>query len=217
MRRRWFNVYLLLFSVVLLDQVTKVWVKTHLSYGEEIRILGQDWALIHFVENDGMAFGISFGGAYGKLLLSLFRLGAVTLLLLYLRQLLRSGVHWAVVTGFTLIEAGAVGNIIDSVFYGRLFSYSVPGGDPAQFLPPGGGYAPLLHGRVVDMLYFPVAYGNWPEWLPGLGGRAYVFFRPVFNLADVAISVGVVIALVGYYGCYRPSVVKVVDGADGAE
>ncbi len=189
---------LLLLSVLLLDQGLKFWIKTHLHYGEEFGILGADRALIHFVENNGMAFGLSFGGRIGKLVLSLFRVAAVVLLAYYLLELLRRGASRLLLAAFACIEAGALGNILDSVFYGVLFSESTPHGGVAEFLPPGGGYESLFFGRVVDMFYFPLFYGVYPDWLPLWGGQSYLFFRPIFNVADVSISVGVVL-LLGYY------------------
>ena len=193
------TVLLLLFLVLLLDQGLKVWVKTHMAYGEEFGILGADRALIHFVENNGMAFGLSFGGRIGKLVLTLFRLGAVVVLGVYLAELLRRRSPGLLTTAFTFILAGAVGNIIDSLFYGVLFSASLPGGEVAEFLPAGGGYEQLFFGRVVDMFYFPLFYGVYPDWIPLVGGSAYLFFRPIFNVADVSISVGVVLLLLYYY------------------
>ncbi|MEL7161517.1 MAG: lipoprotein signal peptidase [Bacteroidota bacterium] len=187
-----------LLLVLAVDQGTKIWVKTHLAYGEEIRIFGWDRALIHFVENNGMAFGISLGGHYGKLLLSLFRITAVSFLFFYLARLIRERASRLLLLGFTLIQAGALGNIIDSVFYGRIFSESSFHGGVATLFPESGGYAPLLYGRVVDMLYFPLFYGTYPSWFPGVGGQPYLFFRPVFNVADVAISAGAGV-IIWYY------------------
>ena len=195
-RKNW--VLLIFFLVLLVDQSVKIWVKTHMAYGEEIQIFGWDRALIHFVENDGMAFGLSLGGKNGKLLLSLFRIAAVSVLFLYLRQLLEERTDRRLLVGFTLILSGAVGNIIDSVLYGKIFSASTFDSGPALLFPEEGGYAPLLFGRVVDMLYFPLFYGTYPEWLPFFGGKAYLLFRPVFNIADVAISLGV-LALLWFY------------------
>lgn len=182
--------------VLIIDQASKIWVKTNMSIGDEIFILGLDWAVIHFVENNGMAFGLSFGGEYGKLLLSLFRIAAVLLLAYYLRWLLREKAPVALLAGFGLIMAGALGNIIDSAFYGMLFSESTYHNGPAVFLPEEGGYASFLYGKVVDMLYFPIAEGFFPDWFPFWGGEPYLFFRPVFNVADMAITTGVMLTLV---------------------
>lgn len=179
--------------VLLLDQGLKFWVKTNMHYGDDIRIFGLDWALIHFVENNGMAFGFSFGeGIEGKLLLSSLRIAAVGFLAYYINFLLRLEVSFGLLASFSLILAGALGNILDSAFYGMLFSASPYHGGVASFLPEGGGYAPFLQGKVVDMFYFPIFRGNFPEWLPFMGGRSYIFFRPVFNIADVSITAGVI-------------------------
>ena len=189
--------FLLILTVLVLDQGLKYWVKTHLSYGEEFGIFGADRALIHFVENNGMAFGLAFGGRVGKLALSLFRIAAVAVLAVYLFELLRRRAKPLLLTAFALIEAGALGNIIDSIFYGVLFSASGPHGEVAEFLPADGGYESLFFGRVVDMFYFPLFYGVYPDWFPLVGGNPYLFFRPIFNVADVSITVGVV--LLGVY------------------
>lgn len=178
--------------VLVLDQALKIWVKTSMVYGEEIRILGLDWALLHFVENNGMAFGISLGGAYGKLALSLFRIVAVGFLIYYIRFLLSIKVSLGLLLSFALILAGAVGNIIDSAFYGMIFSASSPHhGGLATLFPPEGGYGSFLHGKVVDMFYFPILSGYFPDWLPIWGGEPFLFFKPVFNIADLSITLGV--------------------------
>jgi signal peptidase II len=192
-------VSLTLFLVLLLDQSFKIWVKTHMAYGEEFQIFGWDGALIHFVENNGMASGLSLGAQYGTLFLTLFRITAVSFLFIYLFRLMRDKAEKTLLLGFSLIQAGALGNIIDSVFYGHIFSESSFHGGVATLFPAEGGYAPLLYGRVVDMLYFPLFYGAYPEWVPFLGGKSYLFFRPVFNIADVAISVGVIFLLSFYF------------------
>ncbi len=194
-----FTIALIIFAVLLLDQALKIWIKTHFTYGEEIKIFGLDWALIHFVENEGMAFGLTFGGEYGKLALSLFRIAAVGFLFYYLRLLLRSQVSFGLVVCFALILAGALGNILDSAFYGMIFSEtSYHSGGVAQLFPPEGGYASFLHGKVVDMFYFPMWEGVFPDWLPFWGGEQFLFFRPVFNLADASITTGVLSLLVFY-------------------
>lgn len=180
------------FLVLLIDQTIKIWVKTHMEYGDEIELFGLDWALIHFIENPGMAFGLTLGdGQLGKLALSLFRILAVVFLVHFIRELIKREVPNSLLMSFALILSGAIGNILDSAFYGLIFSESPYHGGVATFLPEGGGYAGFLQGRVVDMFYFPMFRGVWPEWMPFVGGQFYLFFRPVFNVADVAITLGV--------------------------
>lgn len=163
---------------------------------EEFYVMGLSWFRIYFIENEGMAFGVSFWGTTGKILLTLLRIAAVVFIIIYLRKLRQRKAHAGLVFSMTLILAGAVGNIIDSVFYGQLFSESIwPSTIPAEFLPAGGGYAPLLQGKVVDMFFFPLIKGQFPDWLPIVGGDSFLFFRPVFNLADSYITVGVAIIL----------------------
>ena len=185
------KVILLIAGVLLLDQIVKIWVKTHMEYGDEIFIFGMSWARIHFVENNGMAFGLSLGGEYGKLALSLFRVLAVGFLGYYIYHLIQNKASFGLLTCFALILAGALGNILDSAFYGLIFSESPYHGGLATLFPPEGGYSSFLHGKVVDMLYFPMVDGTFPDWLPIWGGEHFLFFRPVFNFADTAITVGV--------------------------
>lgn len=167
-----------------------------MQYGDQISIFCMDWAFIHFVENNGMAFGITLGGKAGKLFLSLFRIGAVGFLIYYIRKLIQAGASTGVLVCFALILAGAIGNILDSAFYGLIFSESSYHGGLAELFPEGGGYATLLHGKVVDMLYFPMIDTYLPEWLPYWGGDRFQFFKPVFNVADSSISIGIISLLI---------------------
>lgn len=160
--------------------------------GQEFHIVG-DWFIIHFTENNGMAFGLEFGGSFGKLFLSVFRIALVSGIGWYLWRLIKSKATLGAIACFSLIFAGAVGNIIDSAFYGMFFSESAIG--VSTLFPSTGGYAGFLHGRVVDMLYFPLISGQFPSWVPVWGGESFLFFRPVFNIADSSISVGVMLLL----------------------
>ena len=180
--------FVILFSVLLIDQVSKIIVKTNMMLGEEFKVLG-DWFRIHFTENNGMAFGFEFAGEYGKLFLTIFRIVAVIAIAYYLFQLVKKDMPKGFIASVSLILAGAIGNIIDSVFYGVIFNESYY--QVASLFPEGGGYSTLLHGRVVDMLYFPVINTHLPDWFPFWGGRHFIFFRPIFNMADTAITTGV--------------------------
>lgn len=180
------------FLVLLLDQLSKVWVKTHMGLYDSIPVT--DWFRIYFVENNGMAFGIEAGG---KLFLSLFRIVAVVLIIFYIRRLVRENYKTGFIVCVTLVLAGAAGNIIDSIFYGAIFEASYPG-HVASMVPWGEGYSSLLHGKVVDMLYFPLFSGTWPDWVPMVGGEEFLFFRFIFNVADSAITVGVILILLFY-------------------
>ncbi|RZT92418.1 signal peptidase II [Ancylomarina subtilis] len=183
-----------LFIVVLLilDQVFKIWIKTHMMLGEEFPVF-DDWFIIHFIENNGMAFGMELEGKMGKILLSLFRIVAICGIGWYLNDICKKKAPRGLIISIGLIFAGAMGNIIDSAFYGMIFNDSYY--QVASFLPEAGGYSSFLHGKVVDMLYFPLVDGNFPSWVPFWGGDHFVFFRPVFNVADSYITIGVTLIL----------------------
>ncbi|WP_343689886.1 lipoprotein signal peptidase [Chitinophaga sp.] len=188
------HVILIVVLVLVVDQALKVWIKTHMNFSDEI-IVFPNWFRIHFIENDGMAYGMKFGGDFGKIILTLFRLFAVVIGFRYMKKLVAQDYSKGLLICGSLILAGAAGNLIDSLFYGMIFSSSNYS-DVAQFLPPGGGYGSFLHGNVVDMLYFPILRGHFPSWFPFNAGESFVFFRPIFNVADAAISVGVITILV---------------------
>lgn len=183
---------IIIILILLIDQVSKIYIKTHFALGEETGVF--DWFRILFVENEGMAWGTKIPGQYGKLALTLFRLGAIVGIGYWLWDAVRNNGSRILIVSIALIFAGAFGNIIDSVFYGILFDDSY--GHVATFLPEAGGYSSLFHGKVVDMLYFPLWKGYLPQWVPFWGGEYFTFFEPVFNIADSAISVGVAMLLI---------------------
>lgn len=204
---------LVILIILLLDQTVKILVKTNMSLYQQIPVLG-NWALIHFVENNGMAFGLSIPGSLGKTILTLFRIGAVLGIGFYLHHLIKLKAHTGLVITLSMIMAGALGNIIDSVFYGLIFSSSSPV-EAATLFPQGGGYAPLLQGKVVDMFYFPIFKGNYPEWIRE--GSSFIFFRPVFNISDASITVAVAIILFNQKRFFRHLSPKAVPAADPHE
>jgi len=186
---------LIVFVVLLIDQILKFWIKTNMMLGQEFPVMG-NWFFIHFVENNGMAYGFEFGGSYGKIFLSLFRVVAVFAIGWYILKLVKKDISMGFIACVSLIFAGAIGNIIDSAFYGMIFSDSY--GQLASLFPESGGYASFLHGRVVDMFYFPIISGVFPDWVPFAGGSEFQFFRPVFNVADSAISIGIFTIIIFY-------------------
>ena len=183
---------LIVVGILLVDQLIKIWVKTNMTLHEQIEILS--WFKIVFIENNGMAYGMEIGS---KLVLSLFRVVAISVLGYYIIGQVKRQARWGYLVCLSMIFAGAVGNLIDSMFYGLVFNASSEF-YTSYFVPFGTGYASFLMGKVVDMFYFPLIVTTWPDWVPFVGGNPYVFFSPVFNFADASISVGVVLLLLFY-------------------
>ncbi len=191
------TIFIIISLIVLADQALKIFIKTNYYVGESHMMIG-DWFQLYFIENEGMAYGWKFGGEWGKMILSLFRMGAVIFGVFYIRGLVQKKYHKGFILCVALIFAGALGNLIDSMFYGLIFqessmiTYNV-----AKMFPPEGGYASFLHGNVVDMFYFPIIKDVvLPAWIPFWGGEDFIFFRPIFNLADASISTGIIAILV---------------------
>lgn len=186
------TIFLIILLILIADQVLKFWVKTNMYYQEQFSLLGS-WSRLYFIENEGMAWGWKFGGEWGKMLLTLFRLVAVVFGVFYIRSILKKDYHRGFLICVALIFAGAMGNLLDSMFYGLIFTESGDGMPLAKLVAPGNGYAGFLHGRVVDMLYFPIIEDAvLPNWVPFWGGERVTFFSHIFNIADAAISVGVI-------------------------
>jgi signal peptidase II len=185
------NSILIILLIIIADQALKIWIKTSYPFGSVKHVMGLPWFELYFIENKGMAWGWEFGGEWGKMILTLFRLAAVLFGTWYLGRIVKQGYSRGFILCASLIYAGALGNLIDSMFYGMIFeesSYS----HVAKMFPPGGGYAGFLHGRVVDMLHFPLIKSHFPSWFPFVGGEEFEFFSPIFNIADASISAGVI-------------------------
>lgn len=204
MKRR--SVILLIAAIILIDQGLKIWIKTSYPVGEVNRVFGMNWFRIHFIENPGMAWGWKFGNETGKIILTLFRLVAVIFGTWYLGRIVKQGFSKGFIICASLIYAGALGNLIDSMFYGMIFDKGLhfdpaiaPGGDYISYSGiaafSGNGYSSFLHGSVVDMLYFPIIRSHYPSWIPVVGGDSFEFFSPIFNIADASISIGVIALL----------------------
>jgi len=181
----------LILIILIIDQLSKIYIKTHFAIGESVEVFS--WFKIHFVENEGMAWGKKLPGEYGKLILSLFRIVAIFGIGYWLWDSIQKKLPNLLILCISLIFAGALGNILDSIFYGIFFDHS--NGQIASFMPENGGYAKVFYGKVVDMLYFPLFDGFFPTWIPGIGGKYFSFFDPVFNIADSAISIAVMLLI----------------------
>ena len=190
-KRGWMAI-LIVMAILLIDQVIKIWVKTNMTLHEQIEIFS--WFKIVFIENNGMAYGMEIGS---KLVLSIFRMVAISILGYYIYGQVKKKARWGYLVCLSMVMAGAIGNLLDSMFYGLVFNASSEY-YTSYWVPFGNGYAPFLMGKVVDMFYFPLIVTTWPDWVPFVGGNPYVFFSPIFNFADASISVGVVSLLLFY-------------------
>jgi signal peptidase II len=190
------TVAIVILAIIIADQALKIWVKTSMNYGQQIHLLGR-YLRLYFIENEGMAWGWKFGGDWGKLALTIFRLIAVIFGVFYIKSIVEKKYHPGFILCVAMIFAGALGNLIDSMFYGMIFSRSDDGLPLATMFPHGGGYAGFLHGKVVDMIYAPIIENKvMPSWIPFWGGERFTFFSPIFNIADASISVGVIAILI---------------------
>jgi len=185
------KVALLIAIIIIVDQALKIWIKTNYHFGHVTNLFGWKGSQLYFIENKGMAWGWEFGGGWGKMLLTLFRLAAVIFGTWYLTRIVKQNYSRGFIICASLIYAGALGNLIDSMFYGLIFENST-NFHVAKMFPPHGGYAGFLHGKVVDMLYFPMITSHFPSWFPFVGGEDFEFFSPIFNVADASISAGVI-------------------------
>jgi len=187
----------IIFFVLLIDQILKIYIKTHFTLGEEVFILGRFFRL-YFVENNGMAFGLEFGGSIGKFILSIVRILVIAIIGMVLFSYIKKNENKILIYAMSFVFAGALGNIIDSAFYGLIFSES-HFLHTASIFPESGGYAGFLQGKVVDMIYVPLIETTLPQWMPFVGGNEFVFFRPIFNIADSSITIGVLIIVIFYH------------------
>ncbi|MDO5760633.1 MAG: lipoprotein signal peptidase [Bacteroidota bacterium] len=185
---------LLIIIILIIDQAIKIYIKTHFAIGDDVKVFGLDWFRIHFLENKGMAFGVNFGDKGGKILLTFLRIILSSLIFIYMYKIIKKKERKIIIYSFALIFAGAIGNIIDSVFYGVIFNESTIFAPATLFASKG--YAPLFFGRVVDMFYFPLIDTILPEWIPIWGGENFRFFNAIFNFADACICVGVFMLLI---------------------
>ncbi len=185
------HIFLIIGLIIIADQALKIFIKTHYHPGEARPVLG-NWFQLYFIENEGMAYGWKFGGGWGKLALTLFRLGAVIFGVFYLRKILEKKMHPGYIILASLVFAGALGNLLDSLFYGLIFDKSSFTSNAISGIFMGHGYGSFLHGNVVDMLYFPIIDTHFPSWIPLLGGKPFSFFNYIFNIADASVSIGVI-------------------------
>lgn len=211
-RKNYIICFSLIGAVLIIDQALKIWVKTHLAIGDGFNLIGE-WSKIYFVENEGIAFGISFGSNVGKLILSLFRMIASVGILIYLINRIKKGARNLFLVSISLIFVGAVGNLLDSCFYGLIFNASTPD-QVATLFPEDGGYGRFLYGRVVDMFYFPIAEWTWPAWMPWFGGKDAEFFNAIFNVADAAVCVGVALLIIDQFKNDSESKGESIDNKD---
>lgn len=207
---------LIILLVIVADQALKIWIKTSFPFGHVSNVLGLSWFRLYFIENEGMAWGWKFGGDFGKIFLTLFRLVAVGFGSWYLVKIVRERYTKGFIICASLIYAGALGNLIDSLFYGMIFGQTTYT-QVASAFPPEGGYAGFLHGHVVDMLYFPMVHSNFPSWLPLIGGKEFEFFSPIFNIADASISVGVIVLLLFQKRFFQHEDAEEVDETPGQQ
>lgn len=184
------NTFLFVLLIISFDQILKIWIKTSFTFGPVMDVMGLPWFKLYFIENEGMAWGWKFGGEWGKVALTLFRLAAVIWGTWYISSIVKQKYHKGFIICAALIYAGALGNLLDSLFYGMIFEESTYSQVAKMF--PASGYAGFLHGHVVDMLYFPIIQANYPAWFPFVGGSSFEFFSPIFNIADASISLGII-------------------------